>query len=121
MMDSFQEIYGSGPAHCAMQNLIMQVVMMSTERGWSVRGLVPLHTYAYHCFCLEPSSCKSLLFYSGGLVEAYNSRREMFGFPRLKTVLEEHSAGISLIDLLLDELKRFTGEGWEEERVACLG
>jgi hypothetical protein len=46
---------------------------------------------------------------------ATNYRREMFSFPRLKTVLESHADGTSLIDVLLDELKRFTGEGWEQE------
>jgi serine phosphatase RsbU (regulator of sigma subunit) len=58
---------------------------------------------------------ESILFYSDGLVEAHNPRREMFGFPRLKALLEEHADGASLIDFLLGELKRFTGEGWEQE------
>jgi len=39
----------------------------------------------------------------------------MFGFPRLKTLLEEHSDGTSLFNYLLDELKSFTGEAWEQE------
>jgi serine phosphatase RsbU (regulator of sigma subunit) len=48
-------------------------------------------------------------------VEAHNPGREMFGFPRLKTLLEERAEGASLIRLLLSELKSFTGEGWEQE------
>lgn len=56
-----------------------------------------------------------LVFYSDGLVEAHNSQREMFGFPRLRKLLEERVAAVSLIDVLLSELKRFTGEGWEQE------
>jgi serine phosphatase RsbU (regulator of sigma subunit) len=60
-------------------------------------------------------SSLSPLFYTDGLVEAHNHRREMFSFPRLKTVLAAHADGTSLIDVLLDELKRFTGEGWEQE------
>ena len=56
-----------------------------------------------------------LLFYSDGLVEAHNSRREMFDTPRLKLLLEGHTDGASLIDVLLGELKRFTGDGWEQE------
>lgn len=58
---------------------------------------------------------ENILFYTDGLVEAHNSRREMFGFPRLQTLLAEYSNGTSLIDFLLNELKRFTAEGWEQE------
>jgi serine phosphatase RsbU (regulator of sigma subunit) len=58
---------------------------------------------------------ENILFYTDGLVEAHNPAREMFGFPRLQTLLAEHSDGASLIDFLLDELKQFTGEGWEQE------
>ena len=57
----------------------------------------------------------NILFYTDGLVEAHNSGREMFGFPRLQALLAEHSNGESLIDFLLTELKCFTGEGWEQE------
>jgi hypothetical protein len=39
----------------------------------------------------------------------------MFGFPRLKTLLSNHSDGSSLFDLLLGELKNFTGQAWEQE------
>jgi serine phosphatase RsbU (regulator of sigma subunit) len=58
---------------------------------------------------------ESILFYSDGLVEAHNSEREMFGFPRLQALLEVHADGASLIDFLLSELRSFTGEGWEQE------
>ncbi len=58
---------------------------------------------------------ENILFYTDGLVEAHNPAREMFGFPRLQTLLAEHSDGTSLIDFLLNELKHFTGEGWEQE------
>ena len=58
---------------------------------------------------------ESILFYSDGLVEAHNSEREMFGFPRLKALLQEHTDGATLINFLLGELRSFTGEGWEQE------
>lgn len=58
---------------------------------------------------------ESILFYSDGLVEAHNSRREMFGFPRLKSLLQEHPGDDKLIDFLLGKLRSFTGEGWEQE------
>ena len=58
-----------------------------------------------------------VLFYSDGLVEAHNPKGEMFGFPRLRELVAEHAAAEegSLGDLLLEELYRFTGEGWEQE------
>ncbi|TMC38689.1 MAG: hypothetical protein E6J31_10245, partial [Chloroflexi bacterium] len=52
---------------------------------------------------------------SDGLVEAHNPGREMFGFPRLRTLLAEHADWASLIDYLLNELRCFTGEAWEQE------
>ncbi len=57
-----------------------------------------------------------ILFYSDGLIEAHNTTREMFGFLRFKSFIEEHAAalhGTVLIDSLLHQLKNFTGEGWE--------
>jgi len=59
---------------------------------------------------------ESVLFYSDGLVEAHDPRREMFGFPRLQGLVGAHrSGGSSLIGFLLSELTRFTGEDWEQE------
>jgi serine phosphatase RsbU (regulator of sigma subunit) len=61
------------------------------------------------------ASGESLFFYTDGLVEAHNPNRAMFGFPRLKTLLSEHSDGSSLFNFLLSELKNFTGADWEQE------
>ena len=55
------------------------------------------------------------LFYSDGLVEAHNPYGEIFGFPRLRTLLAEHREEASLSNLLEEELHPFTGEGWEQE------
>jgi serine phosphatase RsbU (regulator of sigma subunit) len=76
-------------------------------------GMMPGSSYEEHEVTIAPG--ESLLFYSDGLVEAHNSRSEMFDTPRLKSSLEAHTNGASLIDVLLSELKRFTGEGWEQE------
>jgi serine phosphatase RsbU (regulator of sigma subunit) len=58
----------------------------------------------------------SVLFYSDGLVEAHDVHYEMFGFPRLRRLVAEHAAEeISLVDFLMDELRSFTGDGWEQE------
>ncbi|HEX6554208.1 MAG TPA: SpoIIE family protein phosphatase [Ktedonobacteraceae bacterium] len=76
-------------------------------------GLMPAMAYEEQEVILAPG--EYVLFYSDGLVEAHNTGREMFGFPRLKTLLAEHADWASLIDYLLNELKGFTGEAWEQE------
>lgn len=45
-------------------------------------GMMPGMRYDEHEVTLAPG--ESLLFYTDGLVEAHNHRREMFSFPRLK-------------------------------------
>src|SRR5205085_8487449 len=76
-------------------------------------GLMPDSSYEEQEVIIAPG--ESILFYSDGLIEAHNSRREMFDTPRLKALLAEHPGGASLIDVLLSELRCFTGEGWEQE------
>ncbi len=76
-------------------------------------GMMPGTRYDEYEATLIPG--ESLLFYSDGLVEAHNTTQEMFGFPRLKTALEDPDDGTPLIEVLLGKLKRFTGDGWEQE------
>jgi steroid delta-isomerase-like uncharacterized protein len=58
---------------------------------------------------------EGVLFYSDGLVEAHDPKGEMFGFPRLRELIAEHSEESSLENLLLEELQSFVGEDWEQE------
>src|ERR671917_1334532 len=76
-------------------------------------GLMPGMSYEEKEVVLEKG--ESVLFYSDGLVEAHDPQRMMFGFPRLKALVAEHSEQESLVDLLMEELYSFTGEGWEQE------
>jgi len=76
-------------------------------------GLMPEMSYDEKQVMLAPGDF--VLFYSDGLVEAHNPRYDMFGFPRLKRLVEECDRDIALIDFLLDELSTFTGPGWEQE------
>src|ERR671911_1866285 len=55
------------------------------------------------------------LFYSDGLVEAHNPEGEMFGFPRLQSLIAEHAQGEPLVDFLMEELYSFAGKRWEQE------
>ncbi len=77
-------------------------------------GLLPGMGYEEKEIVVEKG--ESVLFYSDGLVEAHDPRRDMFGFPRLQGLVGTHRAGgAELITFLLSELARFTGEEWEQE------
>ncbi|TMD69366.1 MAG: GAF domain-containing protein, partial [Chloroflexi bacterium] len=70
-------------------------------------GMMPGSYYEEFEVTVAPG--ENLLFYSDGLVEAHNAKREMLGFPRLMTLIGEHPGGNTLIDFLLSELTTFTG------------
>jgi serine phosphatase RsbU (regulator of sigma subunit)/anti-sigma regulatory factor (Ser/Thr protein kinase) len=76
-------------------------------------GLLPGMLYEEGCVTIHPGD--TLLFYSDGLVEAHNSTRTMFGFPRLEQLLLREIEPAGLIEYLLKSLAAFTGEGWEQE------
>jgi serine phosphatase RsbU (regulator of sigma subunit)/predicted ester cyclase len=77
-------------------------------------GLMPEMSYEEKERVL--ASGEDVLFYTDGLVEAHNPRGEMFGTPRLRDLLSERSeGGVELSAILMEELKRFTGEEWEQE------
>jgi serine phosphatase RsbU (regulator of sigma subunit)/predicted ester cyclase len=76
-------------------------------------GLMPGMSYEENEATLEVGD--STLFYSDGLVEAHNPQREMFGFPRVRGLVAEHSGEGSLVDFLTDKLRSFTGDEWEQE------
>ena len=74
-------------------------------------GLMPGMTYEEKETILQPG--ESVLFYSDGLAEAHNPQREMFGFPRLMSLLGQTSSDV--IEFLLGQLASFTGPDWEQE------
>jgi serine phosphatase RsbU (regulator of sigma subunit) len=76
-------------------------------------GLMPSMSYEEKETILEAG--ERALFYSDGLVEAHNAEGEMFGFPRLRSLLTEHDDEGLLVDVLMEKLYSFTGEGWEQE------
>jgi serine phosphatase RsbU (regulator of sigma subunit) len=77
-------------------------------------GLMPQMSYEEKETVLVPG--ESVLFYTDGLVEAHNPKGEMFGTPRLRHLLSERpEGGRGLSAALMEELKHFTGEGWEQE------
>ena len=76
-------------------------------------GLMPGMRYEEQRITLEVG--ESVLFHSDGLVEAHNSQREMFGFPKLMGLVASHPGGAGLIEHLLTEFSRFTGPDYEQE------
>jgi serine phosphatase RsbU (regulator of sigma subunit)/ketosteroid isomerase-like protein len=76
-------------------------------------GLMPGMSYEEKEILLDVGDIA--LLYSDGLVEAHDSKGEMFGFPRLRALVAEHGEARSLEGFLLEELYSFVGEGWEQE------
>ena len=76
-------------------------------------GLLPGMKYDERETVLLPGD--QVLFYSDGLVEAHNPRRDMFSFDRLRNVMAAVPPGDDCIGYLLGNLAEFTGPGWEQE------
>jgi serine phosphatase RsbU (regulator of sigma subunit) len=76
-------------------------------------GLMPGMSYEEQEIELDVG--EGVFFYSDGLVEAHDPKGEMFGFPRLRALIDEHAEEKSLGDFLMEELYSFVGEGWEQE------
>ena len=77
-------------------------------------GLMPGMSYEEQETILAPG--EGVLFYTDGLIEAHNPQGEMFGTPRLRGLLSEYPEGGRLLSAtLMEELRRFTGQEWEQE------
>jgi predicted ester cyclase len=76
-------------------------------------GLMPAMSYEENEIALDVG--EGVFFYSDGLVEAHDPKGEMFGFPRLRALIAEHTEERSLGGFLMEELYCFVGEGWEQE------
>jgi serine phosphatase RsbU (regulator of sigma subunit) len=77
-------------------------------------GLMPGMRYEENETLL--ASGEGVLFYTDGLIEAHNPQGEMFGTPRLRGLFSEYPEGGRLLSAtLMEELRRFTGQEWEQE------
>ena len=76
-------------------------------------GSVPGMSYGEKEIMLKEGD--SALPYTYGLVEAHDSKGEMFGFPRLRVLVAGHGEERSPVDSLLEGLYSFVGQGWEQE------
>ena len=77
-------------------------------------GLMPGMSYEEKEALLVPGD--TILFYTDGFVEAHNSKRKMFGSPRLLSLMNEYTSNLTnLTEHVLNALARFTGEAPEQE------
>jgi serine phosphatase RsbU (regulator of sigma subunit) len=76
-------------------------------------GAMPGMSYEEGEVHLAPGD--SVLLHSDGLVEAHDQNGEMFGFPRLRKLVENSTGGERLIEECLAELREFAGRDWEQE------
>jgi len=64
--------------------------------------------YAQHVMSLGPG--ESLIFYTDGITEAMNTKDELYGSKRLRTLLDSDVDHINLLGRhILDDVKRFVG------------
>jgi serine phosphatase RsbU (regulator of sigma subunit)/anti-sigma regulatory factor (Ser/Thr protein kinase) len=76
-------------------------------------GLMPGMFYEEQETTILPG--QSMLLYSDGLIEAHDANGEMFGFPRLKSLMNQPLSSHDLIDNLMTELDHFTNSSQEQE------
>jgi serine phosphatase RsbU (regulator of sigma subunit)/anti-sigma regulatory factor (Ser/Thr protein kinase) len=76
-------------------------------------GLMPRMSYEEKEAVLGPG--QTMLLHSDGIAEAHAPDGDMFGFPRMLKLMGERDTGSDVIDLMLEELDRFTGEDHEQE------
>ena len=106
--------------HVQYANAGHNLPYLSTDEGVSELratgtplGLFPNTIYDEKSATLPPGV--TVLLHSDGLAEAHNGDREMLGFPRIIKVMASCGLEDDLIDALLTELDRFTGDRWEQE------
>lgn len=76
-------------------------------------GLLP--DMAYEELEANMPQGSQVIMYSDGLVEAHNTQKEIFGFPRLRELLSDPHSSDEPIQCLLEALNEFVGPDWEQE------
>ncbi len=67
--------------------------------------------WTYEDFRVELDAGDAIVFYTDGITEAFNARREMYGTERMDAILAHgHADAQALLKALLDDVARFTGE-----------
>jgi len=106
------EICFANAGHCLPFHVTAQGISELHATGMPL-GLLPEQTYQDHSAHLAVGD--TLTSFSDGLVEAHDSKGQMFGIPRVQQVLASPAAEIEAIPSLLASLLDFTGPGMEQE------
>jgi len=63
-----------------------------------------------------------ICFYTDGVTESMNSRREMFGEERLKAILRQHHASppAQIIEQILAALRNFVGDQTQHDDITIV-
>jgi len=76
-------------------------------------GLMPGLSYEEQEVTIAPGS--AVLLYSDGVIEAHDAAGDMYGFPRIRSLVGRIAADGDLVSAVLDDLETFTGPDWEQE------
>jgi serine phosphatase RsbU (regulator of sigma subunit) len=76
-------------------------------------GLMPGMRYDGGETTITPGD--TIVFHSDGVAEAHNRHKDMFGLPRMRSVIHTCSDPQLMIESLLAALREFTGDGWDQE------
>jgi serine phosphatase RsbU (regulator of sigma subunit) len=111
--------------HVANAGMIAPVRLTRSGSHFIEAGGLPLGAYAGAVYQeqtvrLDPGD--ALLFLSDGVVEAHDSKGELFGFERLEaTVAEAHPGDVrGLVDLVIDRVQAFMGDTEQHDDITMV-
>ena len=83
----------------------------------------PMPGIAFKESTIQLAPGDELFFYTDGVTEADNIRRELFGNDRLKTVLDQHQAGsvVDRIGAVMNAVKTFAADAPQADDITMLG
>jgi serine phosphatase RsbU (regulator of sigma subunit)/anti-sigma regulatory factor (Ser/Thr protein kinase) len=99
---------GHNPPYLHSQDQVSELIATGMPLG-----LMPEMDYDQNRATIQPG--ETLMLSSDGLVEAHNPAYEMFGFPRVQELVRNHQDGAGLITHLMQNLRAFVGESYEQE------
>jgi serine phosphatase RsbU (regulator of sigma subunit) len=99
---------GHNPPYMTNHGSVDELCARGMPFGW-----MPDRIYEEIEMTLEPG--ESILLYSDGLVEAHDEAYEMFGNPRVESLLCTIENKLQIVDILVSEYSKFTGTRWEQE------
>jgi serine phosphatase RsbU (regulator of sigma subunit) len=111
--------------HVANAGMIAPVRLSRNGSQFIETGGLPLGAYAgaiYQEQTVRLESGDALLFLSDGVVEAHNSKGELFGFERLETTVAEVYPGDvrGLVNVVIDRVQAFMGDTEQHDDITMV-